>query len=84
MYYGDDLIALRVPRVDTRTDKDAQFKKLQGVIAARLDISDRDELQLFSINEQTKQPANMVSAYDLESVLGKSDKLLLRAEVQRH
>ncbi|XWW93894.1 hypothetical protein V2A60_001833 [Cordyceps javanica] len=85
MYYGDDLIALRVPRVDTRMDKDAQFKKLQAVIAARLDVSDRDELQLFSLNEQTKQPSlNLISAYDLDSVLGKSDKLLLRAEVLRN
>ncbi|OAA77025.1 Phox-domain containing protein [Akanthomyces lecanii RCEF 1005] len=84
MYHGDDLIALRVPRVDTRSDKDAQFKKLQGVIATRLDVSDRDELQLFSLNEQTKQPSNLISAYDLDSVLGKSDKLLLRAEVMRN
>ncbi|KAM3440856.1 hypothetical protein MY1884_006472 [Beauveria asiatica] len=83
MYYGDDLIALRVPRVDARVDKDAQFKKLQAVIAARLDVSDRDELQLFALNEQTKQPSNLMSAYDLETVLGKSDKLLLRAEVLR-
>ncbi|KAF1729704.1 Protein scd2/ral3 [Beauveria bassiana] len=83
MYYGDDLIALRVPRVDTRVDKDAQFKKLQAVIATRLDVSDRDELQLFALNEQTKQPSNLMSAYDLETVLGKSDKLLLRAEVLR-
>ncbi|OAR03281.1 hypothetical protein LLEC1_03069, partial [Akanthomyces lecanii] len=84
MYYGDDLIALRVPRVDTRMDRDAQFKKLQGVIATRLDVSDRDELQLFSLNEQTKKPSNLMSAYDLDSVLGKSDKLLLRAEVMRN
>ncbi|KAK8143987.1 bud emergence protein 1 [Beauveria asiatica] len=83
MYYGDDLIALRVPRVDARVDKDAQFRKLQAVIAARLDVSDRDELQLFALNEQTKQPSNLMSAYDLETVLGKSDKLLLRAEVLR-
>ncbi|KAM3511509.1 hypothetical protein MY11210_004867 [Beauveria gryllotalpidicola] len=83
MYYGDDLIALRVPRVDARVDKDAQFKKLQAVIAARLDVSDRDELQLFALNEQTKQPSNLMSTYDLETVLGKSDKLLLRAEVLR-
>lgn len=83
MYYGDDLIALRVPRVDTRTDPDAQFKKLRSVITTRLDVSDRDGLQLFSLNEQTKQPSDLVNAYDLDAVLGKSDKLLLRAEVQR-
>lgn len=73
IYFGDDLIAIRVPT-------DIQFQQLYEKIRERLKIAQGEEIALFYKDEQSSDRPNLMSNNDLDTALGRNDKLIIYVE----
>jgi bud emergence protein 1 len=73
IYFGDDLIAIRVPT-------DVQFPQLVEKIRERLKIQPDEEIALFYKDEQSGERPGMLSNNDLDFALQRNDKLILYVE----
>lgn len=73
IYYGDDLIAIRVPT-------DIQYPQLYDKICERLKIPQGDSLSLSYKDESSGERPSLISNNDLDSALGRNDKLIIYAE----
>ncbi len=70
IYFGDDLIAIRVP-------SDVQFPQLYEKIRDRLKIPHEEEIAISYKDEPTGDRINMLSTDDLYQALQRNDKLIL-------
>jgi bud emergence protein 1 len=70
IYFGDDLIAIRVPT-------DVQYPQLYEKIRERLKIPQGEEIALRYRDEGTGETPNMISDNDLDLALSRNDKLII-------
>ncbi|KAI9649587.1 bud emergence protein 1 [Ciborinia camelliae] len=75
IYFGDDLIAIRVPT-------DIQFQQLYEKISDRLKIPQGDEIALYYKDEPSGEKPNLMSDNDLDIALRRNDKLIIYVEYQ--
>lgn len=75
IYFGDDLIAIRVPT-------DIQFKQLYEKISDRLKIPQGDDIALYYKDEPSGEKPNLMSDNDLDIALRRNDKLIIYVEYQ--
>ena len=73
IYYGDDLIAIRVPT-------DIQYPQLHDKIRDRLKIPQGEDMALFYKDEASGDRPNLMSNNDLDVALQRNDKLIIYAE----
>lgn len=73
IYFGDDLIAIRVPT-------DIQFQQLYDKISDRLKIPQGDEIALYYKDEPSGEKPNLMSDNDLDIALSRNDKLIIYVE----
>jgi bud emergence protein 1 len=73
IYYGDDLIAIRVPT-------DIQYQQLYEKIRDRLKIPAGDEIALFYRDEPSGERPGLLSNNDLDFALQRNDKLIIYVE----
>ena len=73
IYFGEDLIAIRVPT-------DIQFQQLYEKIRERLKIPQGEEIALYYKDEASGERPGLLSNNDLDFALQRNDKLLLYAE----
>jgi bud emergence protein 1 len=73
IYFGDDLIAIRVPT-------DIQYQQLYEKIRERLKIPAGEEIALFYKDEATGERPGLLSNNDLDFALGRNDKLIVYVE----
>ena len=73
IYFGDDLIAIRVPT-------DIQYQQLYEKIRDRLKIPPGEEIALFYKDESSGDRPNLISNNDLDIALGRNDKLIIYVE----
>ncbi|RAL63914.1 hypothetical protein DID88_003102 [Monilinia fructigena] len=75
IYFGDDLIAIRVPT-------NIQFQQLYDKISDRLKIPQGDEFALYYKDEPSGEKPNLMSDNDLDIALDRNDKLIIYVEYQ--
>jgi bud emergence protein 1 len=75
IYFGDDLIAIRVP-------SDIQYQQLYDKIRERLKIPAGEEIALFYKDETSGERPNLLSNNDLDFALQRNDKLVVYVEYQ--
>lgn len=73
IYYGEDLIAIRVPN-------DIQYQQLHAKIRDRLKIPEGEEIALFYKDERSGERPGLMSDNDLDFALQRNDKLILYVE----
>ncbi|RFU29055.1 hypothetical protein B7463_g7297, partial [Scytalidium lignicola] len=73
IYFGDDLIAIRVP-------SDIQYQQLHEKIRERLKIPPGEEIALFYKDEASGEKPNLMSNNDLDIALQRNDKLVIYVE----
>lgn len=73
IYFGDDLIAIRVPG-------DVSFQQLYDKICDRLKIPQGEELALYYKDEPSGEKPSLISDNDLDTALSRNDKLILYAK----
>lgn len=73
IYFGDDLIAIRVP-------SDIQYQQLYEKIRERLKIPAGEDLALFYKDEASGEKPGLLSNNDLDIALRRNDKLIIFAE----
>ena len=73
IYFGDDLIAIRVPT-------DIQFEQLYEKIRERLKIPQGEEIALYYKDEPSGEKPNLISNNDLDFALKRNEKLIIFAE----
>lgn len=73
IYFGDDLIAIRVPT-------DIQYQQLYEKIRERLKIPAGEEIALFYKDESSGERPGLVSNNDLDIALRRNDKLIIYVE----
>jgi len=73
IYFGDDLIAIRVPT-------DIQYQQLYEKIRERLKIPAAEEIALFYKDEATGERPGLLSNNDLDFALRRNDKLIVYVE----
>ena len=73
IYFGDDLIAIRVPT-------DIRYQQLYEKIRDRLKIPQGEEIALYYKDEQSAERPNLMSNNDLEYALRRNDKLIIYVE----
>ena len=73
IYFGDDLIAIRVPT-------DIQFQQLYEKVRERLKIPEREEIALFYKDEASGERPGLLSNNDLDLALQRNDKLIIYVE----
>jgi bud emergence protein 1 len=73
IYFGEDLIAIRVPT-------DIQFQQLYEKVRERLKIPQGEEIALYYKDEASGERPGLMSNNDLDFALQRNDKLLLYAE----
>ncbi|KAH8808992.1 hypothetical protein F5884DRAFT_389736 [Xylogone sp. PMI_703] len=73
IYYGDDLIAIRVP-------SDIQYQQLYDKIKERLKIPGGEEIALYYKDESSGEKPNLMSNNDLDVALQRNDKLVIYVE----
>jgi bud emergence protein 1 len=73
IYFGDDLIAIRVPT-------DVQYQQLYEKIRERLKIPPGEEIALSYKDEPSGERPNMLSDNDLDMALNRNDKLIIYVE----
>jgi len=73
IYFGEDLIAIRVPN-------DIQYQQLYDKIRERLKIAQGEEIALYYKDEASGERPGLVSNNDLDSALQRNDKLIIYAE----
>ena len=74
IYFGDDLIAIRVPT-------DIQYQALYEKIRERLKIQSNEEIAISYKDESSGETPGMLSNNDLDSALQRNDKLILFVQV---
>ncbi|PQE13641.1 bud emergence 1 protein [Rutstroemia sp. NJR-2017a BVV2] len=75
IYFGDDLIAIRVPT-------DIQFQQLYEKICDRLKIPQDDDVALYYKDEPSGEKPNLMSDNDLDVALRRNDKLIIYVDHQ--
>jgi bud emergence protein 1 len=70
IYFGDDLIAIRVPT-------DVQYPQLYEKIRERLKIPQGEEIALSYRDERSGEKPNLISDNDLDRALQNNDKLII-------
>jgi bud emergence protein 1 len=73
IYFGDDLIAIRVPT-------DIQYQQLYEKIRDRLKIPQGEEIALFYKDETSGERPGLISNNDLDFALRRNDKLIIYVE----
>ncbi|PBP21148.1 scd2/ral3 [Diplocarpon rosae] len=73
IYFGDDLIAIRVPT-------DIQYHQLYEKIRERLKIPPGEEIALFYKDEKSGERPGLLSNNDLDFALQRNDKLIIYVE----
>lgn len=73
IYFGDDLIAIRVPT-------DIQYQQLYEKIRERLKIPQGEEIALFYKDESSGERPGLLSNNDLDFALQRNDKLIIYVE----
>lgn len=73
IYFGDDLIAIRVPT-------DIQFPQLYEKIRERLKIPPGEEIALYYKDEPSGERPGLLSDNDLDMALNRNDKLIIYVE----
>jgi bud emergence protein 1 len=73
IYFGDDLIAIRVPT-------DIQYQQLYEKIRDRLKIPQGEEIALYYKDDQSGERPGLISNNDLDVALQRNDKLIIYAE----
>ncbi|KAI9051727.1 hypothetical protein LZ554_004767 [Drepanopeziza brunnea f. sp. 'monogermtubi'] len=73
IYYGDDLIAIRVPT-------DIQYQQLYEKIRERLRIAPGEDIALFYKDEPSGERPGLLSNNDLDIALQRNDKLIIYVE----
>jgi bud emergence protein 1 len=73
IYFGDDLIAIRVPT-------DVQYQQLHEKIRDRLKIPPGEEIALFYKDEPSGERPGLMSDNDLDMALNRNDKLIIYVE----
>merc|ERR1711964_863390 len=73
IYFGDDLIAIRVPT-------DIQYQQLYEKIRERLKIPQGEEIALFYKDEASGERPGLLSNNDLDFALQRNDKLIIYVE----
>ena len=73
IYFGDDLIAIRVPT-------DIQYQQLYEKIRDRLKIPQGEEIALFYKDETSGERPGLLSNNDLDFALRRNDKLIIYVE----
>lgn len=73
IYFGDDLIAIRVPT-------DIQFQQLYEKIRDRLKIPPGEEIALYYKDESSGERPGLLSDNDLDMALNRNDKLIIYVE----
>lgn len=73
IYFGDDLIAIRVPT-------DIQFDQLYEKIRERLKIPQGEDIALYYKDEPSGEKPNLISNNDLDFALKRNEKLIIFAE----
>jgi bud emergence protein 1 len=75
IYFGDDLIAIRVPT-------DIQFQQLYEKICDRLKIPQDEDVALYYKDEPSGEKPNLMSDNDLDVALRRNDKLIIYVDHQ--
>lgn len=73
IYFGDDLIAIRVPT-------DVQYPQLYEKIRDRLKIPEGEEIALYYKDETSGERPSLMSNADLDFALRRNDKLIIYVE----
>ncbi|KAL3427317.1 bud emergence protein 1 [Phlyctema vagabunda] len=73
IYFGDDLIAIRVPR-------DVEYQQLYEKICDRLKIPAGEDVALYYKDEPSGEKPGLLSDNDLDTALRRNDKLILYAD----
>lgn len=73
IYFGDDLIAIRVP-------SDISYQALYDKIRDRLRIPEGEEIAMFYKDEASGERPNLLSDNDLDFALKRNDKLIIYVE----
>ncbi|RQM08726.1 hypothetical protein DH86_00002448 [Scytalidium sp. 3C] len=74
IYFGDDLVAIRVP-------SDIQFDQLYDKICDRLKVPPGQTIELFYKDENTGQKPELSNNADLDVALDNHDKLVIYAQI---
>jgi bud emergence protein 1 len=73
IYYGDDLIAIRVPT-------DIRYPQLYEKIRERLKIPQGEEMALYYKDEPSGERPSLMSNNDLDFALRRNEKLIVYVE----